>query len=87
MAGERGGLVTLTSSTAGLVGFGGKEGGGLGYAAAKSALVGITRVLANVLAPHSIRVNTVHSTAVNTTMAINPQIQAHQCCHRLLGFG
>ncbi|MEV4238205.1 mycofactocin-coupled SDR family oxidoreductase [Nocardia sp. NPDC050408] len=72
IAGQRGGVITLTSSTAGLVGLGGMEGGGLGYAAAKSGLVGIMRVLANVLAPHSIRVNTVHPTAVNTMMAINP---------------
>ena len=30
------------------------------------------RTLANALAPHSIRVNTVHPTAVNTMMAVNP---------------
>jgi NAD(P)-dependent dehydrogenase (short-subunit alcohol dehydrogenase family) len=30
------------------------------------------RTLANALAPQSIRVNTVHPTAVNTMMAVNP---------------
>jgi NAD(P)-dependent dehydrogenase (short-subunit alcohol dehydrogenase family) len=30
------------------------------------------RTLANALAPHSIRVNTVHPTAVRTMMAVNP---------------
>lgn len=72
IAGERGGLIVLTSSSAGLVGLGSEAGGGLGYAASKSALVGMMRVLANVLAKHSIRVNTVHPTGVNTMMAVNP---------------
>ncbi|MQY21450.1 mycofactocin-coupled SDR family oxidoreductase [Nocardia macrotermitis] len=74
LAGGRGGSIILTSSTAGLVGLGGLEGGGLGYASAKSGLVGMMRVLANVLAPQSIRVNTVHPTAVNTMMAVNPSM-------------
>ncbi len=34
------------------------------------------RTLANALAPHSIRVNTVHPTAVNTMMAVNPAMTA-----------
>ena len=66
----------VTSSTAGLRGFGGLQGGGLGYAASKHGLVGLMRTLANALAPHSIRVNTVHPTAVNTMMAVNPQVVA-----------
>jgi len=74
VAGGRGGSIILTSSTAGLVGMGGNEGGGLGYAASKHGIVGIMRCLANNLAPHSIRVNTVHPTAVNTMMAVNPQM-------------
>ena len=56
----------------GLRGFGGLQGGGLGYAASKHGIVGLMRTLANALAPHSIRVNTVHPTAVNTMMAVNP---------------
>jgi SDR family mycofactocin-dependent oxidoreductase len=72
IAGGRGGSIVFTSSTAGLKGFGGQQGGGLGYAASKHGIVGLMRTLANALAPHSIRVNTVHPTAVNTMMAVNP---------------
>ena len=72
LAGQRGGAIVFTSSTAGLKGFGGLQGGGLGYAASKHGIVGLMRVLANTLAPHNIRVNTVHPTAVRTMMAVNP---------------
>jgi SDR family mycofactocin-dependent oxidoreductase len=76
IAGQRGGSIVFTSSTSGLVGFGGSQGGGLGYAASKHGIVGLMRTLANALAPHSIRVNTVHPTAVNTMMAVNPAMTA-----------
>jgi SDR family mycofactocin-dependent oxidoreductase len=76
IAGQRGGSIVFTSSTAGLKGFGGLQGGGLGYAAAKHGIVGLMRTLANALAPHSVRVNTVHPTAVRTMMAINPAMTA-----------
>jgi SDR family mycofactocin-dependent oxidoreductase len=72
LAGQRGGVIIFTSSTAGLRGFGGTQGGGVGYSASKHGVVGLMRTLANALAPHSIRVNTVHPTAVNTMMAVNP---------------
>jgi SDR family mycofactocin-dependent oxidoreductase len=71
-AGNRGGSIVFTSSTAGLRGFGGVQGGGLGYAASKHGIVGLMRTLANALASANIRVNTVHPTAVNTMMAVNP---------------
>ncbi len=74
IAGAQGGVIVFTSSTAGLRGFGGLQGGGLGYAASKHGLVGLMRTLANALAPLNIRVNTVHPTAVNTMMAVNPQM-------------
>lgn len=74
IAGGHGGAIVFTSSTAGLRGFGGLQGGGLGYAASKHGLVGLMRTLANALAPLNIRVNTVHPTAVNTMMAVNPQM-------------
>ena len=74
VAGGQGGAIVFTSSTAGLRGFGGLQGGGLGYAASKHGLVGLMRTLANALAPLNIRVNTVHPTAVNTMMAVNPQM-------------
>ncbi|MHA7663077.1 mycofactocin-coupled SDR family oxidoreductase [Mycolicibacterium sp. HS_4_1] len=76
VAGGRGGSIVFTSSTAGLKGFGGSQAGGLGYAASKHGIVGLMRTLANVLAPQSIRVNTVHPTAVNTMMAVNPAMTA-----------
>jgi SDR family mycofactocin-dependent oxidoreductase len=72
LTGNRGGVIIFTSSTAGLKGFGGLQGGGLGYAASKHGIVGLMRTLANALAPLNIRVNTVHPTAVNTMMAVNP---------------
>ena len=72
LAGNRGGSIIFTSSTAGLRGFGGVQGGGLGYAASKHGVVGLMRTLANALAAANIRVNTVHPTAVNTMMAVNP---------------
>ncbi|WP_062894727.1 SDR family mycofactocin-dependent oxidoreductase, partial [Mycobacterium avium] len=71
LAGNRGGVIIFTSSTAGIKGFGGLQGGGLGYAASKHGIVGLMRTLANALAPLNIRVNTVHPTAVNTMMATN----------------
>ncbi len=40
IAGDRGGAIVFTSSTAGLKGFGGLQGGGLGYAASKHGIVG-----------------------------------------------
>ncbi len=76
IAGQRGGSIVFTSSTAGLKGFGGLQGGGLGYAASKHGIVGLMRTLANALAPHNIRVNTVHPTAVRTMMAVNPAMVA-----------
>jgi SDR family mycofactocin-dependent oxidoreductase len=59
-----GGSLILTSSTAGLKG----QPFLLPYAAAKHGVVGIMHVLTNELASHSIRVNTIHPTGVNTTM-------------------
>jgi SDR family mycofactocin-dependent oxidoreductase len=71
----RGGAIVLTSSTAGLVGIGGADPGGLGYTAAKHGVVGLMRSYANVLAPHSIRVNSVHPTGVRTPMIVNDFMQ------------
>jgi SDR family mycofactocin-dependent oxidoreductase len=71
----RGGAIVLTSSTAGISGIGGPSRGGLGYTAAKHGVVGLMRSYANNLAPHSIRVNTVHPTGVNTPMVVNEAMQ------------
>ncbi|ABK70709.1 mycofactocin-coupled SDR family oxidoreductase [Mycolicibacterium smegmatis] len=66
-----GGAIVLISSVAGLVGIGGGDRGSLGYTAAKHGIVGLMRAYANHLAPHSIRVNSVHPTGVDTPMIDN----------------
>jgi SDR family mycofactocin-dependent oxidoreductase len=66
-----GGSIVLTSSVAGLVGLASPMAGSIGYAAAKHGIVGIMRVYANILAAHSIRVNSVHPAGVNTPMIDN----------------
>ncbi len=76
VAAERGGSIVLVSSTAGLVGIGGASNGGLGYAASKHGVVGLMRTYANNLAPHSIRVNSVHPTGVATPMVTDPAVVA-----------
>src|SRR6266851_2880622 len=72
---NQGGSIVITSSTAGLKGLGrGFDGlgtGNFGYAASKHGVVGLMRLYANAFAPHSIRVNTVHPTGVNSAMVIN----------------
>jgi SDR family mycofactocin-dependent oxidoreductase len=65
-----GGSIVLTSSTAGLKG----TPNVLAYTASKHAVVGIMRTLSNELAPHSIRVNSVHPTTVNTQMIQNESL-------------
>lgn len=67
VAGGRGGSIIITSSVAGL-----RANPGIAhYAAAKHGVVGVMRALALELAPHMIRVNSIHPTQVNTTMAMN----------------
>ncbi|RYE41808.1 MAG: NAD(P)-dependent oxidoreductase [Hyphomicrobiales bacterium] len=60
-----GGSMIATSSTAGIKGLPFESP----YSAAKHGLVGLVRSLANELAAHRIRVNTVHPTGVDTPMA------------------
>ena len=59
-----GGSIICTSSTAGIKGLPYLAP----YVAAKHGMVGIARTMANELARHSIRVNTVHPTGVDTPM-------------------
>jgi SDR family mycofactocin-dependent oxidoreductase len=66
-----GGSIVLISSAAGLAGIGSADAGSIGYAAAKHGLVGLMRVYANHLAPHNIRVNSVHPAGVDTPMINN----------------
>jgi SDR family mycofactocin-dependent oxidoreductase len=68
----QGGSIVLTSSTQGLTGRGGDGSAAhSGYCASKHGVVGLMRTFAYWLAPHSIRVNTVHPTGVSTPMLIN----------------
>jgi SDR family mycofactocin-dependent oxidoreductase len=68
IAAGKGGSVVITSSSAGLKG---TSNVGV-YPATKHAVLGLARTLCNELAPHLIRVNTIHPCTVNTPMAINP---------------
>jgi SDR family mycofactocin-dependent oxidoreductase len=68
IAGGRGGSITLTGSAAALQGYPNIAH----YVSAKHGLVGLMRSLAIELGPHSIRVNSIHPTQVNTVMTINP---------------
>ena len=69
--GGRGGSIVLTSSTQGLKASGADRPGLQGYAASKRALVALMQGWASQLAPHSIRVNTIHPSGVATDMIIN----------------
>jgi (+)-trans-carveol dehydrogenase len=65
--GGRGGSIIITSSAAGLKGY-----LNIGhYVSVKHGLVGLMRTLALELAPHMIRVNSLHPTQVNTDMIMN----------------
>jgi len=67
VAGGRGGAMVLTSSVGGL-----KAHPYVGnYIAGKHGVVGVMRTLAVELAQHSIRVNSIHPTQVNTPMLMN----------------
>ena len=65
--GGRGGSIVITSSAAGLMGIPNIAH----YASAKHGVVGLMRTLALELAPHSIRVNSLHPTTVDTPMIQN----------------
>jgi SDR family mycofactocin-dependent oxidoreductase len=66
-----GGSIVLISSAAGLAGIGSADAGSIGYTAAKHGLVGLMRLYANLLARHSIRVNSIHPSGVDTPMINN----------------
>lgn len=76
-----GGSIVLTSSVAGMKGFGSSLAAshpGLGgYVAAKHGVIGVMRHYAVVLAPYSIRVNSLHPTGVDTPMIANETIAGH----------
>jgi (+)-trans-carveol dehydrogenase/(-)-trans-carveol dehydrogenase len=67
IAGGNGGSIILTSSAAGLQAYQNIAH----YVSAKHGVVGLMRTLALELAPHSIRVNSIHPTQVDTPMIQN----------------
>ena len=67
VSGGRGGSVVITSSLAAIT----PNANIAHYSAAKAGLIALMKVLAKELAPHSIRVNTVHPTTVATPMILN----------------
>jgi NAD(P)-dependent dehydrogenase (short-subunit alcohol dehydrogenase family) len=74
---DDGGAIVITSSTMGLAGVGTDSSGALAYTASKHGVVGLMRAYANFLAPHRIRVNTVHPTGVATPMVLNPAMEEY----------
>ena len=67
VAGGRGGSIVITSSDAGLKAYQNLAH----YVSAKHGVVGLMRTLALELAPHFIRVNSLHPSTVNTDMIQN----------------
>ena len=73
--GGRGGSIVLVSSIAGLRGL-----VSVGhYTAAKHGVVGLMKSLANELAPHRVRVNTIHPANTRTPMIENPATMRTFC--------
>jgi (+)-trans-carveol dehydrogenase len=75
VAGGRGGAIVLTSSAAGLKGYANIAH----YTAAKHGVNGLMKTLAQELAPHRIRVNTLNPTQVDTPMIMNEPMYALFC--------
>ncbi len=69
VAGGRGGSIVLTSSVAGMKAYPQMSQ----YVSAKHGVVGLMRSCAVELAPHMIRVNSVHPTHVNSPMVMNDE--------------
>jgi NAD(P)-dependent dehydrogenase (short-subunit alcohol dehydrogenase family) len=74
-----GGSIVITSSIGAvrpmMRTLGGRTLGMLGYCAVKGGLVTLMENYASILAPHNIRVNTVHPTGVNTPMVDNDMVR------------
>jgi SDR family mycofactocin-dependent oxidoreductase len=73
----RGGAIILTASTAASKSAANDSLAMNAYTAAKHGVVGLMRNLAVDLAPHSIRVNTVHPTGVHTPMVENVVVEKY----------
>ena len=75
-AGNSGGSIVITSSTAGIKGTASLYASGNAYAAAKRGVVALMQSLASYLAPEWIRVNTIHPTGVRSGMTENDTMRA-----------
>ncbi|MCU1491270.1 MAG: putative short-chain dehydrogenase [Acidimicrobiaceae bacterium] len=75
IAGGQGGCIVFTSSGAGLRAYPNTAH----YTSAKHGLVGLMRTMALELAPHFIRVNTIHPTNVDTPMIMNDNMYRLFC--------
>jgi len=72
IAGQRGGAILITSSSAGLRAQTTERSGGAdGYFAAKFGVVGLMKAYAGSVGEHNIRVNSLHPCGVNTPMVVN----------------
>lgn len=80
-----GGAIIITSSTQGLKGAANNDISLTAYTAAKHGLVGLMRASAIDLAPHSIRVNTIHPTAVLSPMIENQLVADYAEKHPRFG--
>jgi NAD(P)-dependent dehydrogenase (short-subunit alcohol dehydrogenase family) len=83
--GGQGGSIVITASTQGLKYAANNDLALTAYTASKHGLVGIMRCAAADLAPHNIRVNSVHPTGVNTPMVTNEVMGAYGAKHPRLG--
>lgn len=66
----KGGSIMMTASQIATRG----QSNAVGYAASKAGIVGMMRALAAELAPHNIRVNTIHPSTVYTDMILNEPV-------------
>lgn len=80
-----GGAVVITASTQGLKYAANNDLALTAYTASKHGLVGLMRCAAADLAPHGIRVNSVHPTGVNTPMVTNQVMGEYGAKHPRLG--
>ena len=85
VAAGNGGAIVFTSSTQGLKYAANNDISLTSYTASKHGIVGLMRCTAADLAPHGIRVNSVHPTGVNTPMVANQVMGDYGAKHPRLG--
>ena len=83
--GGKGGAIVITASTQGLNYAANNDLALTAYTASKHGLVGLMRCAAADLAPHNIRVNSIHPTGVNTPMVTNEVMTEYGAKHPRLG--